>query len=208
MISTDLIESFFKSLEDKKYHKEEFYDIALNFLESKLSFKDEKEVDAIEQKLYSLAFERGFIGYNIIFSVSPDDTFLKKFNDYIIKKGYYIFQFIIERDEEKTLSFSGLYNLWNNCPPLGWFGGWCSCGEFFPYTLDLGSMDLETNQINQDFPVKPIKFTFDDIKQIDFCSDNYIRFYLHDETVVAAKPFKVDVGIAFNFIDNPLELLK
>jgi hypothetical protein len=203
----DLINEFIATLEKRKYHKDEFYDLFLDYVDDKgISLTSEEETE-MESKAYQIAREKGYAGYDIILSLTEIDDFRNKLDSYIKQTGFYLFHFINERDDEKILSLSEIWDKWNNHPPLGWVGSWCSCGEFFPYTLDMGSMDLENNLLHPDTEFKPITFSTNEIERVDFCSDNFIRFILKDGRLIAAKPYKVDKSLIYNFVSNPLDLL-
>lgn len=203
----NLVDKFIDTLEKRKYHRDEFYDLFLDYVDNnniKLSQEEESE---LESEAYRIARERGYAGYDIILSLSEITDFKNKLDDYIKQTGSYLFHFVNERDDERFLSLSEVWEKWNSHPPLGWLGSWCSCGDFFPYTLDMGCMDLENNILHPDADFKPIKFSINDLKRVDFCSDGFIRFILQDNQIIAGKPYKVDKSLIYNFVSNPLDLL-
>lgn len=209
VVDESLIEAFLNSLEQKKYHKEIFYDMFFDFLDKNgYSVSSDEEELALEAPAFKKALERGLIGYDVLLSISDTDLISKKIRDYISKKQYYLFHFMREKDDEKLLSYTEIWNKWKNLPPLGWIGGWCNCGSFFPYTLDMGGMNIKENSFTQNEQYKPIEFYLKDVKEMQFCSDNHIRFILKSGETIAATPYKIDNSLIYNFIDNPLDILK
>ena len=203
----DLADKFIDTLEKRKYHRDEFYDLFLDYVDNNNITLSQKEESELESKAYIIARERGYAGYDIILSLSEITDFKNKLDSYIKQTGSYLFHFVNERDDERLLSLSEVWEKWNSHPPLGWLGSWCSCGDFFPYTLDMGCMDLENNILHPDADFKPIKFSINDLKRVDFCSDRFIRFILKDNQIIAGKPYKVDKSLIYNFVSNPLDLL-
>ena len=209
LLSNEELDIFINSLEKRKYHKDEFYNIFLDYLEQiNYSYQEADEV-TLEAQAFHYAFDLGFIGYNIIHTITDNNLLFNKINQYSNKTKTHIFHFYKEEEDEKNLSLGEIWSKWNNLPPEGWLASWCKCGEFFPITLDLGIMDVENNtlydNINQ-FKVESIHI--DNIQQADICDDGYIRFLLKDNRLFAAKPFKADNGAIYSFIDNPLDILK
>lgn len=204
----ELIEEFISTLEKRKYHRDEFYDTFLDFVDDKGISLNMEEESRLEKEAFALARENGLTGYDILLTLTDIDTFKEKLSAYVIKNGHYVFHFFNEKDDEKLLSFSEIWDKWKSHPPLGWIGSWCCCGDFFPVTLDMRSMDIENNTLHQYSDFKPIKFGVSDIKRIDFCSDNFIRFTLNDNTLIAGLPYKMDKSLIYNFMDNPLDILK
>ena len=208
-LKDDLIDTFLNSLEIKKYHKETFYDLFFDFLEengySRISEEDELY---LEPPVFKKALERGLIGYDVLLSLTDTDSISKKMQEYIVEKQYYFFHFMREKDDEKLLSYTEVWDKWKNLPPLGWIGGWCDCGSFFPHTLDMGGMNIKNNTFTSDEQYKPLEFYLDEVKELQFCSDNYIRFILKSGETIAALPYKIDNSLIYKFVDNPLDILK
>lgn len=205
-VTEDIIISFLNTFSKKSCDKMTFYTKLFNFLEKeKCNINDELE---IEKFAYSVAKKYDYIGYDVIKTISDDFTFfISKINQYIDKTRYCYFHFYIENEDEKELCFSEIWEKWKGKPSGGWLGGWCTCGHFFPYTLDFNAINVNSNSINSDFNFKPRVFGFDDIKKIEFCTDSNIRFHLNDGVVIAGRPFKEDSGFIFNFVSDPLSLI-
>lgn len=207
-LSEKEFEKFFDRLEQRKYHKEEFYELFLDYLEEIQYYFASGEESLVEPMAYKMAYERGLIGYNVLYKINDIDKFSDILNKRIKLKNSYIFHFIDERKDEEMLSLCEVWNKWNDTPPLGWLAGWCNCGEFFPYTLDMGLMDIENNKLfDNNLNVKPKTIYKDDIEEILFCSDDYMRFKMKDGNKFAVKVYKLDKGFNFNFTSNPLELI-
>ena len=204
-ITDEQVEEFFSTLTGK-YYRDEFYDLFLDYLETnKISIYDEADENVIEQKVFAIAKERGFIGYDIITKVTDMDEFKDKLSEQIRRYGYYIFHFMYELPEEMDISTSAVWEKWNQLPPLGWVGGWCNCGHFYPYTFDMGEMDLDNDEYTRREDIRrPRKIVIDEIEKVVFCSDNFFRIYLKDNSVIMAKPYKMDSGLPFKFTKDIL----
>ena len=205
-ITEDTIVSFLNTFNKKSYDKMTFYTKLFEFLEKEKYDVDDELV--VEKFAYSIAKKHDYIGYDVLISITDDfSSFVNKLNQYRNKVNYCYFHFIIENEDEKELCFSEIWKKWEKNPPLGWLGGWCSCGHFFPYTLDFNAINMDDNSINSKFEVKPRIFKIDELKKVEFCSDSMIRFYLNNGVVIAGRPFKEDSGFIFNFVSDPLNLI-
>lgn len=204
-ITQEQLEEFFSSL-NGKYFRDEFYNRLLDYLETNgIHIYDEREENELEQEVFEIAKSRGFIGYDIICEVTDMDVFKDKISEQVRRYGYYIFHFMYELSDENEISTSAVWEKWNQVPPLGWFGGWCVCGHFYPYTLDLAEMEPEENEyVKNDGIPKPQKIYLNDIDRVVFCSDNFFRIYLKDSTIILAKAYKFDAGLAFKFTNTIL----
>ena len=209
ILSDKQIEEFFGTLVKRNYHREEFYDTFLDFLAKSNIEVSEEEESLLEAKAFKIAKKRGFIGFSVIKSIDDMEEFKKQMTKHVLQNKYSIFHFIIENEDENELSLSEIWNKWNNLPPQGWVAGWCNCGEFFPHTFDLGAMNLEENKLNDNIPeeLQPLYIRVNDIKRVDFCDDNFMRLYLNNDMIIAVRPYKLDSGIVFSFIKNPLDFL-
>lgn len=205
-LTSEQVEEFLSTL-TKKYHRDEFYDFFLDYLESNhISIYDESEENILEQEVFNLARERGFIGYDIICEVTNIDEFKNKLSEQVRRYGYYIFHFMYEIEDESSISTTAVWEKWNQLPPLGWVGGWCSCGHFYPYTFDMAEMNLDKDEYTRrDDILRPRKITIEEIKKVVFCSDDFFRLYLTDNTIVIVKPYKMDAGLSFKFTNTILD---
>lgn len=199
------VENFLSTV-TKKYHKDEFYDLFLDYLKAEDIFiSDKKEEDKLEQEIFQIAKERGLIGYDIIAEVTDMDEFKDIISKHTQRYGYYIFHFMFEREDENDISVSAMWEKWNQMPPLGWIGGWCKCGHFFPYTFDVGEMDVENQVYTPRFKDdKPLKIDLNDVEKVVFCTDGYFRIYVKKVGVIMVKPYKFDNGLGFKFVKNIL----
>ena len=105
----NLVNKFIDTLEKRKYHRDEFYDLFLDYVDNnniKLSQTEESE---LESKAYRIARERGYAGYDITLSLSEITDFKNKLDDYIKQTGSYLFHFVNERDDERLLSLSEVW---------------------------------------------------------------------------------------------------
>jgi hypothetical protein len=208
LLSDEQVEDFFASL-NKKYYKDEFYDIFINYLEDNNIFAvTPKEEDELEQAMFKIAKERGYIGYDVIYETDNLDRFKEILTKYTKKYGYYLFHFMYENPDEEDFSTTAVWDKWNQLPPQGWIGGWCSCGNFFPFTFDAGEMDLEQDKYTFRYhDNRAIKIELSDLINIKFCSDNYFRLYMKNNKVIMVRPYKIDTGLVYAFIENPLDIL-
>lgn len=199
------VEEFFSTL-NKKYYRDEFYNLFLDYLElNHITVDNESDKNSLEQEIFALAKERGFIGYDIICEITDMDKFKNKLSEQIRRYGYYIFHFMYENPVESFISTTAVWEKWNQLPPLGWIGSWCTCGHFYPHTFDMSEMNLVDDQyIRRNDILRPRKITIEEIKKVMFCSDNFFRLYLADDSVVMVKPYKIDAGLIFKFTNNIL----
>lgn len=201
------VEDFFSTL-SKKYHREEFYNLLLNYLDSnKIIINDSKDEEILEQEIFNIAKERGFIGYDVIQEISDMNEFLGKMNMLVDKNAFNLYHFSYELDAD--ISVCAFYEKWNQVPPSGWIASWCKCGEFYPCTFDIAEMNLIEYVHEKLFEnQRPITVTVDDIETVLICSDSFFRLKLKTGIIIAVRPYKFDNGFNFNFIDNPLDILK
>lgn len=205
-ITEEQIEDFFSSL-NRKYFRDEFYNLFIDYLENNnIQIYNEEEEDDLEQEVFKIAETKGYIGYDIICEITDMNIFKNKISEQVRRYGYYIFHFAYELPEENSISTSAVWKKWNQLPPLGWFGSWCNCGHFYPQTLDLSEQEPENDDYirRKDIP-RPRKVDIDEIEKVVFCSDNFFRLYLEDKTVLIVKPYKFDAGLTFKFTNNVLE---
>ena len=157
----------------------------------------------LEQEIFEIAKQRGFIGYDIICEITDIDEFKTKLTEQIHYYGYYIFHFMYELPDEEGISTSAVWEKWNQLPPLGWIGGWCNCGHFYPHTFEIGEMNLDEDKYTKrDDILRPRKIYIEDIEKVVFCSDNFFRIYLNDGNIIMVKPYKFDNGLPFKFTKN------
>jgi hypothetical protein len=206
-ISDTLIEEFLSTLE-RKYNREEFYLALIKFIDkNKIYIENGRKEDELEQKIFNIAKKRGLIGYDIIQEISDMDFFLSKMNILVEKNRFNLYHFAYELDVD--ISIGAFYEKWNQVPPSGWIGSWCKCGEFYPCTFDMNEMDLIEHKYEKLFEnQQPRRFSIDEIETVLICSDSYFRLKLKSGDIVAVRPYKFDKGFKFNFIDNPLDILK
>lgn len=203
-----IIKKFLHTLKvDKKITREDFYESFLDFLGRQNIKLSPNEEDELEIEAFHKAKETGIIGYDIITSITDMSIFSKKFSSYIENKKHVLFHIFYEEDADSSLN--EVWKKWNNIPPMGWIAGWCaSCGEFFPYTVDLGTINMEKYTIEENGIQRPIPIKSKTIQKIDFCANGFMRLTLNDEKVLFIKPFSLDVGLVYKFIDNPLKILE
>lgn len=199
----EIVNDFIKLLKPSRYTKDNFYDALMDYLEAKEIFCDEDEEHKIESLAYKKAVSLNLVGYVILFTVTDMTKFVQKMNKYIDKVGSHIFHFQLEPEDESLLSYTDIWEKWNNIPPQGWLAGWCKCGEFFPHTFDIGTMDIENDSLIKNNFYKPIKIDTDMVKQVNFCSDGYFRLLLKSGETFAVKTYTFDRAILINFADDP-----
>lgn len=207
-ISNKLIEEFFTSQEEKFKNKKELYIKLFTFLEDKnIDIKDTETELKIDSMVYKMAKERDLIGYSVLYSITNINDFFQKFNNHLTKNKHYIFHLEYERLEEDNLSLCEVWFKWNEHPPKGWFASWCKCGDLYPITFDIGSMNLDEEKLDIIETYKPLHITVDDIKEVQFCNDTYIRLLLKNSLIILFRPFKIDNSLVYAFLDNPLDLI-
>ena len=132
-MTAEQIKDFLSTL-DKKCHRDDFYNLFLDYAEEHdIEFDDDEEEGAAEQEAFKLAKERGFIGYDTVQTITDMEIFKEKMTALSKRNGYVLYHFFYEID--KDISMTAFWEKWFNVPPRGWFGGWCSCGKFFPYII-------------------------------------------------------------------------
>ena len=207
-ITNEQLEDFLSTI-TKKLHRDAFYDLFLDYLENNhINIYDENAESKLEQEVYQIAVERNLIGYNVICELND----IKKFVDIMVKitkrNQYNLFHLIHETDDS-AMSTTAFWEKWNQVPPLGWLGGWCSCGEFFPLTFDMGEMNLEEDSYQRLFEgFRPKKIKMQMVDSVSICSDGFFRLRLKTGETIAVRPYKFDTGFSFNFVENPLSLLE
>lgn len=204
-ITEEVIENFLKTISRKSCDKMTFYSKLFKFLDNG-NFFVKNEVE-IERLAYKIAGAKDYLGYEVLSVIENIQDFADKMNRYIDKVNYFYFHFIIENKDESELCLSEIWEKWHSKPAMGWLGGWCDCGKFYPYTLDLGATITEDYTVDQSFSFKPRAFSIKEVKKIELCSDSNVRFTLDDGTIIAGRPFKQDMGFNFNFGYDPLSIL-
>lgn len=203
----ELTEDFLSTITPKTLDNITFYEKLINYLDTSTYDISLTESD-IERHVFGVAKDRGYLGYEVILSIKNMEEFSKTISSYLLRQDKYFYHFAYEDPEEVEMCFSDVWDKWNNNPPMGWIGGYCQCGHFFPYTLDISMTEMKGHNDNLSSKYTPRKIALDEIKSVDFCSDNNMRFLLKDDTVVLAKPFKLDKGLIFNFSIDPMGILK
>ena len=85
------VEDFFSTL-SKKYHREEFYNLLLDYLDTnKIIINDSKDEEILEQEIFNIAKERGFIGYDVIQEIFDMNKFLGKMNMLVDKNAFNLY---------------------------------------------------------------------------------------------------------------------
>ena len=205
-LTDEQLESFLRTL-TKKYHRDEFYELYLDYLK-KIGIEVEEEEEAIlEQAAFNVAKERGFIGYDIIEEIYDRNAFQEKMNTLVERNRYMLYHFIYELDND--ISTTAYWDKWNQLPPLGWIGSWCTCGHFYPVSFDIGEMDVEAGEytkITEEY--QPRIIGIESVEAILICSDSFFRLRLDNGNIIAVRPYKFESGFAYHFIKNPLDILK
>ena len=182
--------------------KEFFYNLFTDFIEK----NNIKLVDPIreEQRLYDIARSMELAGYKVIHSIENCEEIQERFSKYYDKCIDTYFHFSYQFDCEEKLCLSEIYEKWDNLPPRGWIAKFCKCGNFFPISLEINEMSAEKYEILNIFNgnYRPQIVEINQIKIINFCSDNIIRIELNDGTKLKCKPYKFDTAILFGFIDD------
>lgn len=209
-ITDEQLEEFFSTL-NGKYFRDDFYNLFMNFLDNKgIKFEDDEDElyrDELEEHVFNLAKERGFIGYDIIETIYDLNAFQEKLNKLIKKNGYSLFHFFYDIDND--ISTTSFWSKWNQLPPLGWVANWCTCGHFYPCTFDMSEMNLDEGvftPISEEY--RPREIDINHISMVLLCDDGFFRLILEDGKTIAVRPYKFDTGFAYNFVTNPLDILK
>lgn len=204
-----LIEEFFANPLPSQVNKERFYDLFLDFLDSKHIYYTEEQEDELESLAFKKAKEIGIIGYETLVSIEDINVFTEKFKKYTKEKRYNLFHITYELEDELELSVSDIWRRWNSFPPRGWLAGWCNCGHFFPYTFDIGRMDLEKDTLMDGSKFyTPRTINVDELSKIDFCSDGCFRLHTNNGELFTVVPYTMDTGLVYKFVDNPLDILR
>ena len=206
-MNESIINKFLNTLSsNKKITRDEFYESFFDFLEENEIALSPTERDDLEIIAFHKAKELGFIGYDIIVSISDMDDFNKKISLHALTKKNMLFHIFYEDDMDSSLN--EIWRKWNNIPPMGWIAGWCSCGEFFPYTVDLGMINLNKYEIEENNIRRPMLIKLKMVQRVDFCTNGIMRLILDEDTILLVKPFILDTGLAYKFLDNPLKILE
>lgn len=206
-IANEQLERFFSKI-DKKYHRDDFYDLFLDYLDEEgIEIFDKDDEDELENEVFSIAKQRGIIGYDVVQEITDMEIFQEKMNILTKRNQFTLYHFFYEIDND--ISTSAFWNKWNQLPPLGWVGGWCNCGNFYPNTFDMCEMNLEEDQYTRVLEDnRPRTIHLHDIESVLICNDSFFRLKLNNGKIIAVRPYKFESGFAFNFMDNPLDLLK
>ena len=121
---------------------------------------------------------------------------------FVLNFSIFYFLFSYHFQDEELLSLTKVYEKWDELPPKGWFGRFCSCGKFFPISLEITEMGPELNEVYDFFQkhLRPREIEIVDIVRLDICSDNILRFNMKNGTIINCKALKMDMGVNFAFI--------
>lgn len=199
---------FIHTLQPKTYTKVDLYDSLLDYLEEKEIFCPEENENEIDLLVFKKASELGYLNAKVILTFDDMTKFANKMKEFLNKTNDLFFHITYEPKEEEALSFTEIWKNWKGVPPDGWIAGWCSCGHFYPYTFDIGAMDIENNALVENSFYKPFKIELSDIERVNFCSDGLLRLILKNGNVFAIKIYTLMKNSAIMFSDNPTDIFK
>lgn len=206
-LTEEEINLFFSQLKPKKYFYIDFYEKYIDFVEkNKIFFGNDELENQEERNIFEKAKQLGYIGYDILYSTTNVEEFKNKLTS-LTTISDYLFSISYNDEDENALCVTDMWSKWNERPPEGWIAGWCSCGEFYPITLELTEMNIGEYKIDDLYSnLRPILIKLEDITEAKFCSDGFIRISTLNGNF-NIKPYKADNNVILKFIDDPLKLL-
>lgn len=157
-----------------------FYNLFYEFIEKEnlvQEGEDSDELDLIENELFKIACQRGYINLIAVTTVLKED--IKDFLDKnILKKENRILHIKIYEGEDE-MSLIDYWKKWDDSPPQGWIADYCSCGSIDPITNDICLFAYS----NKENIPHPVSIKVDEIEKIDLMSNNSMRFTLNNGVI-------------------------